>query len=281
MRITLAAAMLALAGTAAGAATLTVDGTDNIFKASSEPLTFFQGGTAPPFVDFTPGAGLVLTISSATGLIDCCGAGPPIDSATPGNRDADGDSPSGVFSAGPSTGIDASGGISGMEVDGLSGFVAGLFVNTSAPPSGTAPADLVYDTGGLSTSDAQFAPALDQTFYIGDGLTGNGSGTVQEFLVPTGADRLYLGILDAGAFTGPPAFYDDNDGAFEVTLDISAPSAIPLPAGGWLLIAGLGGLVALRRARGLGPPTTRTGRPDVAALSASTGRRCSATSRKP
>ncbi|HEY3242752.1 MAG TPA: hypothetical protein VGM03_05305 [Phycisphaerae bacterium] len=39
-------------------------------------------------------------------------------------------------------------------------------------------------------------PGLRQPFFIGDGLTGTGSGAVQQFLVPDGATRLFLGTID-------------------------------------------------------------------------------------
>jgi hypothetical protein len=36
-------------------------------------------------------------------------------------------------------------------------------------------------------------PALDQTFAVGDGLTGTGTGDIETFAIPKGATKLYLG----------------------------------------------------------------------------------------
>ena len=57
---------------------------------------------------------------------------------------------------------------------------------------------------------------LDQTFFIGDGLTGNGTGSLQAFNVPAGAADLYLGISDAGGYNGSPGAYGDNLGSYSV-----------------------------------------------------------------
>jgi hypothetical protein len=53
---------------------------------------------------------------------------------------------------------------------------------------------------------------LNQVFFIGDGLTGNGTGTVQQFVIPAGATRLYLGSAD-----GAGANYN-NSGSFSVSV---------------------------------------------------------------
>jgi hypothetical protein len=81
----------------------------------------------------------------------------------------------------------------------------------------------------LTFSDAtigfeSLAPELHQGFFIGDGLTGTGTGSVQKFYVPTGATRLYLGVYDAYGWTGLPGYYDDNGGQFDVTV---APTVVP------------------------------------------------------
>ena len=74
---------------------------------------------------------------------------------------------------------------------------------------------------------------MKQVFFIGDGMTDGG--TVQSFIVPTGATRLYLGTMDGFGWAG-------NNGAF--ALDVSA---VPEPANALLALAGLGWLVGYGR----------------------------------
>ncbi|HLO85135.1 MAG TPA: PEP-CTERM sorting domain-containing protein [Nostocaceae cyanobacterium] len=132
--------------------------------------------------------------------------------------------------------ISSLGGISGYR--GPSGALVGVFLNNSIPLGG-APAALNY--GAIGTSLASLAPALGQVFFIGDGLTGTGSGSVQEFIAPTGATRLFLGLADGFGFAGSPGAYEDNDGRFTVRVTTPEPTAIA----GLALISGIA--VASRR----------------------------------
>jgi hypothetical protein len=63
-----------------------------------------------------------------------------------------------------------------------------------------------------SRSMLSLSPQLDQVFLVGDGLAGSGAGAMQQFLIPPGASRLFLGSTD-----GPGANYN-NSGAFDVTV---------------------------------------------------------------
>ncbi len=162
----------------------------------------------------------------------------------PPNATADGEtaffvdlSPSYYYQSGPSQG--SSTGISGpthVHLDGL----AGVFLSDAGPTT-TAPAPL------SGTTFSSIAPGLNQIFFIGDGLTGDGTGTgdLQTFFVPTGATRLYLGIIDDGG-------YFDNTGAYLTTIDAVLPTAtgpagVPEPTSIALLGIGVAGLAATRR----------------------------------
>lgn len=121
----------------------------------------------------------------------------------------------------------------------------GIFINDSIPSSAnTAPSPFIF-----SSSQASFSPQLNQVFFIGDGLTGTGTGTSQKFYIPSGATRLFLGSSD-----GIGANYDDT-GSFSVTVtDSSSPSAVPVATPmvlvlTALILVGLGGYLAIRRPR--------------------------------
>ena len=116
------------------------------------------------------------------------------------------------------------------------GFLAGVFLGSTT--SSTTPSALTF----TSTNFTTLAPGLQQAFFIGDGLTGDGTGAVQTFYVPTGATRLALGISDACGYHGVPGCYGDNSGVL-TGLTISGTegsvSAVPLPASAPLFGAAL------------------------------------------
>jgi hypothetical protein len=100
--------------------------------------------------------------------------------------------------------------------------LVGVFLDNSLPTATPAPADLNFSTPG-STSFASLSPALKQAFFIGDGLTGSGTGTVQTFVVPAGATRLFLGTSDGFGWF-------NNSGSFAVTVAANTPPPVAGPA---------------------------------------------------
>jgi hypothetical protein len=107
------------------------------------------------------------------------------------------------------------GAISGIKAP-VGGFVAGVF-EAGGTPTGTPPPSLDFTASGLGTNFLTLSPVLNQIFYIGDGLTGDGTGTVQTFFIPSGATLLYLGIPDQCQSNGPTGCHADNSGVFVVT----------------------------------------------------------------
>lgn len=211
---------------------LTVQGTDAIYLAGRTDVTI------PPldssFVlarhnfplspsDFLPetfpqsvvaSSGEIFSFSATGGINYFNGYGPPF-------YGPDGNGVSG-------SNISNLGGISGYQ--GPQGPLVGLFLNNDNPASSPAPAALNFTPSGIGTEFSSLAPALGQVFYIGDGLTGTGSGAIQKFIAPIGATRLFLGIADGFSFSGVPGFYEDNDGSFKVTVSTSVPAtAVPEP----------------------------------------------------
>jgi hypothetical protein len=216
--------------------TLTIDATDDIYGAgqSTLPATIYPG-TFPPSDTFSADPNEILTFSSVTGMVGCNFV------ITNG--------PDGPCWPGVNTTVTSYGGLSGIDVDQNDMFLVGVFLDASEP-SGPGPAALMYNygtPGGLSTSDPSFSPALDEVFFIGDGLTGTGTGNQQIFNVPAGADRLYLGFADS--FDSVPSYYADNVGSLTATFEIT--TATPEPAYGFLLTGGLiaGALLYRRKFR--------------------------------
>lgn len=191
---------------------VTVPATANIYGAgkSAPPNPGGGGpGTAPTVIQFSPSAGGTMTINSVTGLVDCCFG--------PASAGADGASGSG-------TSISGYQGISGIVHTSVHLFLVGVFLDDSVP------ADPAPPTLSFSGSDGGFtelSPALRQTFFIGDGLTGTGTGAQQTYHVPVGATRLYLGFADGLAFQGLPGYYHDNVGDLVVDLHLQNSTWVP------------------------------------------------------
>jgi hypothetical protein len=128
----------------------------------------------------------------------------------------------------------------------------GVFIGPGVP-GGTAPTGLDFTTL-TAQSQGTISPLLNQVFFIGDGLTGNGTGSVQQFIIPAGATQLYLGSSDAAG-----ANYN-NGGSFSVAVsDVpsgTGPSPVAAPAASTfalvltgLLLATISGYCLLGRSR--------------------------------
>ena len=131
-------------------------------------------------------------------------------------------------------------GVSGIIADRFL-FLAGVYLTDAQPVSGNEPPTLNFGTIGTDFSD--LSPVVNQSFFIGDGITSTGQ--VQQFLVPDGATRLYLGFMDSNNFGWPngdvPYAYWDNSGTLTATFDVYStpePSTIVLLGMGAVALAG-------------------------------------------
>ena len=196
-----------------------VDGRANIYGAGRSGAAATPqpggngGGTVAPVFNLPTGSSRVLTFQSVTGLINY-----NVTNGTANNG------PDGATTFQSS--VSSYQGISGITFSDRYGPLVGVFIN-GAPAgfadssSGSNSAALTYNLASLSTTS--FVPLLNQTFFIGDGLTGVGTGTgaTQQFQVPNGATQLALGLSDGVAFNGPPGSYGDNGGNFTVTFAVA------------------------------------------------------------
>ena len=190
----------------AGGIVLDVPASANVFasgRASTAPI----GGALPPSYAFPAGPGKVLSFHAVAGWLHC-GPNPPWE-------------PNGPEGLAYATDIASYNNISGIVHPRRSFFLVGVFLADSPPTAASARLDFTTD------SFARLAPAIGQTFFIGDGLTGAGSGTRQQFEVPAAATRLYLGFADASYFRGTPGSYHDNAGTLTASFEITPGSAPP------------------------------------------------------
>ena len=109
---------------------------------------------------------------------------------------------------GTSTDIESSGGISGIEELGGIMFLVGVFTGSTEPQAPAPPRLNFSDNRTFPT----LSPALNQIFFIGDGLTDTGTGERQIFFIPEGAKRLYLGFADPGFSREGAGSYMNNRG---------------------------------------------------------------------
>jgi hypothetical protein len=197
----------------APAAIVTVPGYSNPWLAGMPDGSTAKTDSAPAqspveITGLSLGAGQILFFS-ATGATNHSGC--------------EGSSPDAVNCGNAYTGV--ANGISGVTAP-LNALL-GVFLSSAQPDTVAPPTDLDF-TG--NTNFAMLTPKLQQVFFIGDGLTGTGSGLVQQFVVPENASRLYLGSMDGYEWS-------NNLGAFTVTI-----STVPIPSSILLFGSALAGL---------------------------------------
>jgi hypothetical protein len=72
----------------------------------------------------------------------------------------------------------------------------------------------MLDFSTASSRDfASLSPALKQVFFVGDGETS--TGVLQEFVVPAGATRLFIGTMDE------KGRWSDNSGSLSIEVTTS------------------------------------------------------------
>jgi hypothetical protein len=239
---------LGIAGCLPASVLLVVPGTSNVFNAGQTVAT--GGATLPVEQDFVPVVGNVLTftgpgillgqgITEGSAAISACASPVCLTTMPDGNN---------LGSQAPATSINSSTStISQIQYTGNEMFLIGVFLGATLPVSQVASIG-DYGTGAVVTpSDAVYTPLLGQTFFIGDGTTGNQSGAVQQFVVPVGATRLFLGFADAMSFIGQSNMYNDNGGSLNVNLQIVPAASAPEPGSVAMMALGLAALLIGRK----------------------------------
>ena len=191
---------------------LQVSAKANVFAAGhAQPEDPGGGGAGvmPPFVKFPAGPGKILTFTTVSGQVSCCGGGNTFNGPDGG--------------ASYQTSILPYKGISGITDTKRNMFLVGVFVSDAEPKD---PAPKTLNVTGTE-GNASFSPLPQQLFFIGDGLTGTGTGSAQQFHVPANATRLFLGFVDASGFGGQHGYYDDNVGELTVALEVRNAPGTP------------------------------------------------------
>ncbi len=169
------------------------------------------GGELPAELPLDSCIGFVV-FPSIIGNVSCCNGGASFNP------------PDGGAFASSSTNIQSFGGISGIIHNGKTMFLVGVFLNNTSPVA-PAPSRLDF-TNNANFNDLN--PEINQTFFIGDGRTGAGTGALQKYYVPQGATRLFLGFADGLEFDNQPGYYVDNVGQLVVEIETNESSALEI-----------------------------------------------------
>jgi hypothetical protein len=168
---------------------LTVDATMDIYRAGG--YNDGSNGIAPVVFSFPARAWRTMKLPSVGGAWSCQNGYP--------DYGADGETSGYCVVAGGPTNFNSIGPLSGYHLTDFVGALAGVFLEDTLPAS-AAPALRFYvsdnSEGGIQTDFPALSPQIGQVFFIGDGLTGTGSGEMQTFKVPPTATHLYLGYVD-------------------------------------------------------------------------------------
>jgi len=192
---------------------LTVDATMDVYRAGG--YNDGSNGIAPVVFSFPARAWRTMTIPAAGGAWTCqtgfAEYGP------------DGQTSGACLTQGTPTNFNTIGPFSGYHLTDFLGALAGVFLEDALPVSAP-PALRFYvsdnSAGGIQTNFLTLRPEIGQVFFIGDGLTGTGTGQTQTFLVPPRATHLYLGYVDncMPPNNTTPGCYSDNVGSLNVTV---------------------------------------------------------------
>jgi hypothetical protein len=144
---------------------------------------------SPVFVPVVAGSALTFSVSGATSIGVCSGPTPDGGCLVP----------TPALSIGPANGI--------SSIAAPYNALIGVFLDDSVP-TGTEPPPIDVTASTAET----VAPLRRQVFFIGDGFTGNGTGARQRFLVPAGANRLFLASADTAGGNY------NNSGSFTVMI---------------------------------------------------------------
>jgi hypothetical protein len=101
-------------------------------------------------------------------------------------------------------------------VTGPIGGLVGVFLASGLPNANATPTNLNFSANYWAQTT--ITPLLQQTFFIGSGT--NSSGNPQNFIVPSGATRLLLGVLDSYNCNG------ENYGSYQVSVSLANTDSV-------------------------------------------------------
>jgi hypothetical protein len=225
MRISIVAMLVQLCLASVGTlnaqtSVITVSAFTDIYQAGGYNDGAGEGAVAPFAYVFPARPGQVLTFLSVTGEWTC-----NVNTNPPYTADGTSNPTGGCY---PRANISPTGPFSGYDNTDYQGAMVGMFLECGLPTT-VAPTLRFYvndgSQGGIKTDFTVLQPLIGQVFFVGDGLTGTGTGSHQLFLVPPTATHLYLGYVDSCSSSGysSPGCYFDNGGSITATFRIYHP----------------------------------------------------------